>query len=79
VMLVGVRVQVKPVAGEIEDVRETVPAKLFTGATVIAEAPATPALIVMLLGAAATLKSSTLNVNVAEWDSVPLVPVTVTV
>jgi len=78
-MLVGVRVQVKPVAGDIEDVREIVPVKLFTGATVIVEAPAIPALMVRPVGAAARVKSSTLNVNVAEWDSVPLVPVTMTV
>jgi len=65
-MLVGVRVQVKPVAGDIEDVRATVPVKPFTGATVIVEVPATPPLIVRLVGAAATLKSSTLYVTVAE-------------
>jgi len=65
-MLVGVRVQVKPVAGDIEDVRATVPVKPFTGATVIVEVPATPPLIARLVGAAATLKSSTLYVTVAE-------------
>jgi hypothetical protein len=59
-MLVGVRVQIKPVAGDIEDVRATVPAKLFTGATVIVEAPASPAFTVRLVGAAATVKSWTL-------------------
>jgi hypothetical protein len=78
-MLVGVRVQVKPVAGEIEDVREIVPVKLFTGATVIVAVPAIPALIVRLVGAATTVKSSTLYVNVTVWESGPLVPVTVTV
>jgi hypothetical protein len=56
-MLVGVRVQLKPVAGDIEEVRETVLVKPLTGATVIVEVPATPALTVMLVGAAATLKS----------------------
>jgi hypothetical protein len=79
VMLVGVRVQVKPVPGDIEVVRETVPVKLFTGATVIVEVPATPALIVRLVGAVATLKSSTVYVTVAECDRVPLAPVTITV
>jgi hypothetical protein len=59
-MLVGVRVQIKPVAGDIEDVRATVPVKLFTGATVMVEMPATPAFTVRLVGAAATVKSWTL-------------------
>jgi hypothetical protein len=59
-MLLGVRVQVNPVAGDIEDVRATVPVKLFTGATVMVEMPATPAFTVRLVGAAATVKSWTL-------------------
>ncbi len=58
-MLLGVRVQVRPVAGDIEDVRPTIPVKPFTGATVIVEAPATPALTVRLVGAEATVKSWT--------------------
>jgi hypothetical protein len=78
-MLFGVRVQVSPVAGDIVVDRATVPVKLFNGATVIVELPATPALTVKLVGAAATVKSWTLKVTVAECDSVPLVPVTVTV
>jgi len=59
-MLLGVRVQVKPVPGGIEDVSATVPAKPFTGATVIVEVPATPAFTVRLVGEAATVKSWTL-------------------
>jgi hypothetical protein len=59
-MLLGARLQVKPVAGDIEDVRATVPVKLFRGATVIVDGPATPALTVRLVGAAATVKSWTL-------------------
>lgn len=59
-MLLGVRVQVKPVAGDIEDVRATVPVKPFTGAAVIVKVPATPALTVRLVGAAARVKSWTL-------------------
>ena len=58
-MLLGVAVQVKPVAGDIEDVRATVPVKPVTGASVIVELPATPALIVRLVGAAAKVKSWT--------------------
>ena len=57
VMLAGARVQVKPVAGDIEDVRATVPVKPFTGPTVTVEEPATPALTVRLVGLAATVKS----------------------
>ena len=56
-MLLGARVQVKPVAGDIEDVRATVPVKPFTGATVMVEVLATPALAVRFVGAAATVKS----------------------
>jgi hypothetical protein len=78
-MLFGVRVQVSPVAGDIVVERATVPVKLLIGATVIVELPATPALMVKLVGAADTAKSWTLKVTVAECDSVPLVPVTVTV
>jgi len=59
-MLLGARVQVKPVAGDIDGVRAIVPAKPFTGVTVIVEVPATPALIVRLVGVAATVKSWTL-------------------
>ena len=39
--------------------RVTVPAKPFTGATVIAEVPARPALMVTLVGLAVTVKSWT--------------------
>jgi hypothetical protein len=65
-MLLGVRVQVKPVVGDIEDVRATVPVKPLTGATVIVEVLDTPAFTVRLVGAAATVKSWTLVVTVAE-------------
>jgi len=58
-MLLGVRVQVKPVAGDIEDDSATVPVKPFTGATVIVEVPAVPALAVTLVGLAVTEKSGT--------------------
>jgi hypothetical protein len=65
-MLAGVRVQVRPVAGAIEDVRATVPVNPLTGATVIVEVPAVPALTVTLVGEAATVKSWTVTVTVAE-------------
>lgn len=41
-MLAGVSVQVRPVAGEIEDVKVTVPVNPLTGATVIVEVVAVP-------------------------------------
>lgn len=78
IMLVGVRVQVSP-AGETEEVRATVPVKPFTGATVIVEVAATPALAATLVGLAVTVKSVMLTVTVAVWLRLPLVPVTVTV
>ncbi len=57
-MLAGVRVQVKP-AGDTALVSATVPVKPFTGATVIVEVAATPALTVTLVGDAVTVKSVT--------------------
>ena len=55
-MLVGERVQVRP-AGETELVKATVPVKPFTGATVIVEVAAVPAVVVTDVGAAVTVKS----------------------
>jgi hypothetical protein len=80
VTLVGLRVQVRP-ARETDEVRLTVPVNPFTGATVIVEVPIAPARIVTAVGLAVIWKSgtATLKVTVAVWDSVPLVPVTVTV
>ena len=77
-ILVGVRVQVRP-AGETVDVRATVPVNPFTGATVIVDVTAVPELVATLVGLAVTVKSVTVTVTVAEWESDPLVPVTVTV
>jgi len=58
-------VQVRPV-GVTEEVRATVPVNPFTGATVIVEVAATPALAATLVGLAVTLKSVMLTVTVAE-------------
>ena len=77
--LVGVRVHVRPVAGEIEDVNATVPVNPLTGATVIVEVTAVPTLAAMLVGLAVTVKSVTVNVTVAILVRPALVPVTVTV
>jgi hypothetical protein len=65
-MLDGVRVQVKPVAGDIEEVSATVPVNPFTGATVMVEVAAVPAVAVTAVGAAVTVKSVTVTVTVAE-------------
>ena len=79
-MLDGVRVHVNPVPGDIEDVRATVPVNPLTGATVIVDVPEAPALTVIEVGLAVMVKSTTFTVMLAvEWDSEPLVPVTVTV
>jgi hypothetical protein len=65
VILAGVRVQVSPVAGEIELVRATVPVNPFNGATVIVEVAAVPAVVVTAVGAAVTEKSVTVTVTTA--------------
>ncbi len=57
-MLVGLKVHVSP-AGETDEVSATVPVNPLTGATVIVEVPAIPALTVTLVGDAATVKSVT--------------------
>ncbi len=77
-MLVGLRVQVRP-AGATEDVSATVPVNPLTGATVMVEVAAVPAVVVTVFGDALTVKSVTVTVTVAVWVIVPLVPVTVTV
>jgi len=67
-MLLGVRVQVRPVAGTMDDVRVTVPVNPLTGATVMVEVPAAPAMIVTAVGLAVTVKlgTATLSVTAAE-------------
>jgi len=64
-MLEGVRVQVRPVDGDIDEVSATVPVNPLTGATVIVEVPAVPAFVVTEVGAADTVKSVTVTVTVA--------------
>jgi len=65
-MLLGVRVQVRPATGAIEEVRATVPVKPLSGATVMVEVAAVPALTVRAVGLAATVKSLMVTVTVAE-------------
>jgi hypothetical protein len=54
-----VRVQVRPVLGDIVEARATVPANPFNAATVIVEVPLTPARTVTAVGLAAIVKSCT--------------------
>ena len=63
-MLAGVKVQVNP-AGETELVRATVPVNPLTGATVMVEVAAVPALTATAVGLAVTVKSVTATVTVA--------------
>jgi hypothetical protein len=63
-MLVGVRVQVNP-AGLTADVSTTVPVNPLTGATVMVEVAAVPALTATVVGLAVTEKSVTATVTVA--------------
>jgi len=79
VTLVGVRVHVRPVVGDTVAVRPTTPLKPCRAVTVIVDIPGTPARIVTVVGLAAIVKSCTVNVRVAECESEPLVPSTVTV
>jgi hypothetical protein len=77
VMLVGLRVAVRPADGFA--VRATVPVNPLTGATVIVTVAEDPALNETLVEPAVIVKSCTVNVTVAVCESVPLVPVTITV
>jgi len=77
VMLVGLRVHIKPVDGDIVVVRLTVlPALPLTMHVAV---PVDPAGIVTLVGLQVRLRTApTVNVTVAVCDRAPLVPVTVT-
>ncbi len=61
----GLRLQVSP-AGESPEVRATVPVKPSTGATVMVDVALAPATTVKVVGLAATVKSITVTVTVAE-------------
>jgi hypothetical protein len=80
VMLVGLRVHVSPVDGEMLLVRLTVPMKPLTGITVTVEFPAMPGVVLTTVGLANIWKSTTCtNIVLVVCDNEPLVPVTVTV
>ena len=73
-MLAELRVHVSPV-GETDVVRDTVPTNPLTGETVTVEAAVVPAIITMLAGFAATVKSE--EVRVICLDPEKLVPITI--
>jgi hypothetical protein len=76
VTLVGVIAPQVRFAGTVS-VKDTVPVKPLTAATVMVEVAEVPT--VTAAGEVAEIvKSVTVKVAVAEWDSVPLVPVIVT-
>src|SRR5207247_931829 len=68
-----------PLFGDTVSVRVTVSVKPLAGAIVIVEDMGEPTFPFMLDGLAVTVKSSMVKVAVAEWMSVPLVPVMVSV
>lgn len=81
VMVPGVNVHVRPVAGEMLVVSVTVPVNPLSGVIVIVEVAAVPTFALTLVGLAEIMKSgtTTLTVTVVECDRLPLVPVTVIV
>jgi hypothetical protein len=64
VTLVGASVQVRPVAGDVEELRLTMPAKALTEEIVIVDVAAEPALVGTLVGLAVIEKSGTLMLYV---------------
>ena len=66
VTLVGVRVQVRPVAGDTAAVSDTTPLNPLTAATVIVDDPEPGDAKVIVVGLAAMVKSCTITVTVAE-------------
>lgn len=58
-MVIGVRLQVRPEDGEIEELRDTVPRNPLSDWTVIVDVPETPALTLSAVGLAETEKSGT--------------------
>lgn len=63
-MLVGERVQVRPVEGETVAVSETVPVKPLKPETVTVEGPVEPDETLTLVGLAVTVKSCTVRFTV---------------
>jgi hypothetical protein len=78
-MLVGLRLHVRPDEGDLVSVRVTVPVNPLAPDTVIVDVPLTPEKTETLVGLALTTKSCTVRVTLAVWLRVDPVPVTVTV
>lgn len=82
VMLVGLRLAVRPVEGFTVAVRLTVPVKPPLGVTLMVEVPVPPTEMLIDVGLAVIVKSGVCTWSVMTavvCDRVPLVPVTVTV
>jgi len=80
VILVGLKLQLRPVEGETEDASTTVPAKPPIEDTITVDVPKTPVAAATLVGLGLMEKptATKLKVTVAEWDKDPLVDLTVT-
>jgi hypothetical protein len=76
-IVVGLRLQLMLVVGDVVKVRVTVPANPLDGLTVIVEVSVEPTFPVWLVGFEEIVKSSITNVALVEWESVPLAPVMV--
>ncbi len=74
----GVRVQVKPLKGEMDKDRVTVPEKALTGEAVTVETPVVPASSDMTEPLVAREKSWIVKVTEAEWDINVLAATTLT-
>lgn len=80
VIELGVSVQVSPVLGEIVEVSATVPVNPLSGSMSMLVVPATPGVVLIVVGLANIWKSTTWTLTVAVvWESGPLVPVTLAV
>ena len=80
VTLVGFKLQLRPVEGETEDARATVPVKPPIEDTITVDVPKTPVAAATLVGLGLMEKpiATKLKVTVAEWDNDPLVDLTAT-
>jgi hypothetical protein len=79
VMLVVLRLQVRPAEGEMVAVRLTVPVNPLALDTVMVDVPLEPEKTETFVGLALTVKSWTVYVTLAVWLREDPVPVTVTV
>lgn len=78
ITLLGLRVQERPVEGEMLVVNATdCSTSPFSDVTAIVEFPLVPETIVSVVGLAETPKSWTVKITVAEWVRAPLIAVTV--